>query len=281
MQAIPSLLLTIFYKCQGISDDLMSRLSVLFSSSLPSEAVAAQRRSYVTYTLSLLSNDSPSPPTITLLEARHLLAAAGVTGHRTWEAGLHLGSYLSSPNCSIPIANKSILELGAGTGYLSILCAKYLGASHVTATDGADIVVSDMATNFYLNGLQDASQINAMELKWGYPLIGGEQREWNSGRKIDVVLGADVTYDGTNNPALVATLGELEEMYPGVMIVIAAIVRNENTFERLLKILEGNGFELREIDFPVQKPEEQEGPFYLGGAPIRICCITRKTKDAT
>jgi predicted nicotinamide N-methyase len=272
-------LLTVFRKCQGISDDLMSRLSVLLSSSLPSEAVAVQQKSYVTYTLSSLFDSSASPPMITLLESRNLLAAAGTTGFRTWDACLHLGSYLSSPKCSVPIANKTILELGAGTGYLSILCAKYLGASHVTATDGADTVVSEMGTNFYLNELQDESRITAKELQWGYPLLGGEQIEWNSGRKIDVVLGADVTYDETAHPALVATFGELEELYPGVVIVIAATVRNEKTFEKFLKSCNGNGFVVQDIQFPVQKPEVQAGPFYTEGILIQLFCIMKKTTN--
>jgi predicted nicotinamide N-methyase len=242
---------------------------------MPSEAVYAQQRSYVTYTVSTLSQ-SNLPPTITLLEARSLLAAAGTTGFRTWEACLHLGVYLSSPECTIPVAHKNILELGAGTGYLSILCAKYLNAAHVTVTDGSGTLVADLSTNFFLNGLQDSPLVEAKELKWGHVLIGGEQAEWNQGRQVDVVLGADVTYDSARIPALVATLVDLVELFPSVEILIAATIRNETTFETFLKACGRNGFVVKNIQFPVMPPEQQEGPFYWDGVPIRLCHIRKE-----
>jgi hypothetical protein len=79
---------------QEVSDDLMNCLSSLFASSVPPEAVSAQQKSYVTYTLSLLPLQDQATPSITLLEARNLVAAFGTTGLRTWEAALHLGNYL-------------------------------------------------------------------------------------------------------------------------------------------------------------------------------------------
>jgi protein-lysine N-methyltransferase EEF2KMT len=259
---------------QGISDGLVSRLSTLLALPLPSEAVSAQQRSYVTYTLSSLSQDN-SHPTIILLEARNLLAATGTTGFRTWEACLHLGAYLCSQSCSIPIANQGILELGAGTGYLSILCAKHLHAAHVTVTDGSDTLVADLATNFYLNGLQDDPVIEAKELKWGQALLAGEQAEWNQGRPVDIVLGADVTYDSEGIRALVATLVDLVEMFPAVKILIAATIRNEETFKNFVKVCGMNSFVVEEIDFPVMPPEDQEGPFYWDGVPIKLCNIKK------
>jgi protein-lysine N-methyltransferase EEF2KMT len=214
-------------------------------------------------------------PTVTLLEARSLLAATGTTGFRTWEACLHLGAYLSSPSCAIPVANRNVLELGAGTGFLSILCAKHLNAAHVTVTDGSDIIVSDLPTNFYLNGLQDSSVIEAKELKWGQALLGGEQAEWNQGRPVDVILGADVTYDSAGIPSLVATLVDLVEMFPTVEILIAAAIRNEETFKVFAKVCGMNGFALDDIDFPVPPPENQEGPFYSDSIPIQLCIIKK------
>lgn len=259
---------------QGISDGLVSQLAVLLATPLPSEAIAAQRKSYVTYTLSSICNRELEP-TITILEARNLVSAAGTTGFRTWEASLHLGAYMSSSSCIIPVANKHILELGAGTGYLSILCAKYLGATRVTATDGSETIVADMLTNFYLNGLQDASVIHATDLKWGQALLGGEHEEWNQGRQVDIVLGADVTYDSAAIPSLVATLGDLVDLFPAVQIVIAAAIRQEKTFETFLKICGVNRFVIEEIEFPIPPLEMQEGPFYSDRTPIRIWVIRK------
>jgi protein-lysine N-methyltransferase EEF2KMT len=224
--------------------------------------------------LSSLSQENPQP-TITLLEARSLLAATGTTGFRTWEACLHLGVYLCSPSCAVSIAKKNILELGAGTGYLSILCAKHLHAAHVTVTDGSETIVADLATNFFLNDLQDSPTIEAKELKWGQALLGGEESEWNQGRAVDIVLGADVTYDSKGIPALVATLLDLVEMFPAVKILIAATIRNEETFKTFLKVCGMNTFTIEEIDFPVMPRENQDGPFYWDEVPIKLCSIKR------
>ena len=142
-------------------------------------------------------------------------------------------------------------------------------------TDGSDTIVADLATNFYLNGLQDNPVIEAKELKWGQALLGGEQAEWNQGRPIDVVLGADVTYDGKAMQALVATLVDLVEMFPAVKILIAATIRKEETFNTFVKVCGMNNFAVEEIDFPVMPPENQEGPFYWDGVPIRLCNIKK------
>lgn len=243
------------------------------ASNLPSETTAAQQKAYVTYSIASLPHPSDSVPTITLLEARNLVAAAGTTGLRTWEAALHLGNYLST-NPSL-VEGNSILELGAGTGYISVLCEKYLGATHVLATDGSDDVVADLPTNFYLNGLQDSSVIEAKELKWGQVLMGGEQQEWNGGRKVDLVLGADITYDATAAIALVATFGDLFELFPDIQIIIAATIRNEKTFEAFLTNCKTNQFKVEEIDWEIPKPELQNGPFYSDAVPIRLSRITK------
>jgi predicted nicotinamide N-methyase len=252
----------------------MNCLSSLLASSVPPEAISAQQKSYVTYTLSSLPLQDQAAPTITLLEARNLVAASGTTGLRTWEAALHLGNYLCANQASL-VRGKSILELGAGTGYVSVLCSKHLDASHVIATDGSDDVVSSLSTNFYLNDLQDSTIIEGKELKWGQALVGGEHPEWNGGRNIDLTLGADLTYDGSGIPQLVSTFGDLFELYPAMKIIYAATVRNPKTFEKFLGACRANKYVVEEIKFGIEKAELQEGPFYSDQVPIQLCLITR------
>ena len=85
-----------------------------------------------------------------------------------------------------------MLELGAGTGFLSILCAKHLGSRHVLATDGDAHIVEDLETNIFLNGLDQNSGIESRVFRWGSSLkdAGG----WGSDKFEDdiVVLGADI-----------------------------------------------------------------------------------------
>lgn len=254
----------------------MGAVSQLMSRPIPDEVTAAQKRCYVTYYQSLLPDPEPagSANSITVLESRTLIAAAGTTGLRTWESSLHLGQYL----CLNPtiIRGKRVLDLGAGTGYLSILCAKYLGARHVVASDGYDDVINNLPDNLFLNGLQGSDKIAPMDLKWGHALVGGEEREWNGGRGIDVVLGADVTYDKRIISPLVATLEELSALFPDVQILICAAERNRDTFEYFMEVCEGSGFAVERIAFPVPTPEQQTGPFYDGSAPIHIFAASRK-----
>ncbi|KAM7185225.1 putative methyltransferase domain containing protein [Naviculisporaceae sp. PSN 640] len=271
----------------GISDSLMDTLSVLLSTPLPAEISAAQQKSRVTYHLSLLDSDNTNQEqkenTITLLESRNLISASGTTGLRTWEAALHLGQYL----CAYPsiIQGQRILELGAGTGYLGILCAKYLGAEHVLVSDGSDDVINNLPDSLFLNGLQidgdsngGNSKITPTQLLWGHALVGTEEEKWNGGRKIDVVLGADITYDASIIPSLVGTLEDLVGLYPDVKVLIAATERNRETFESFLDVCKKRGFEVDSQSFPVPKREDQQGPFYSDAAPIHICLLGHRSR---
>ncbi|KAH6627289.1 putative methyltransferase-domain-containing protein [Chaetomium sp. MPI-SDFR-AT-0129] len=256
----------------GISDSLTFALSQLLSQPLPSEMWAAQQRSHVVYHLSLLQPSmSPDPPYIQLLESRSLISGSGTTGLRTWEAALHLGQYL----CLDPslVRGKRVLELGAGTGYLAVLCAKYLDSHHVIASDGSDEVVNHLADSLFLNGLQGSSKVSAMQLKWGHALIAGELDEELMG--LDTVVGADITYDASVIPVLAVTLQELVNLRPGLSILIAATERNRATFESFLEVCGRRGFHVVYESFPVPPKKDQNGPFYSDAAPIHICKLKK------
>lgn len=253
----------------------MSTLTELLVAPLPSEISAVQQKFRVIYHLSLLDR-TLKDANITLLESRTLLSASGTTGLRTWEAALHLGQYL----CANPslVRGKRILELGAGTGYLGVLCTRYLGARHVIASDGSEDVIRHLPDNLFLNGLQDSDKITPMELRWGHALLGTEEQHWNGGRDVDIVIGADITYDSRVNFALVGTLEEIVVLYPEVTVLIAATERNYETFKSFLLVWEKRGFEVSHATFPVPPRSVQAGPFYDGLAPIRICQLRHAGK---
>ena len=156
--------------------------------SVPESTVALQK-SYVTYTVPSASSNAP---TVTTLESRALLASSGTTGLRTWEAALHLAAYLCSDQGRALIEAKSILELGAGTGFLSLLCAKHLKAKHVLATDGSGDVIDALESNTYLNGLEAIAVLHGTVLKWGHALIDGALDYGDGHTTYDLILGADV-----------------------------------------------------------------------------------------
>ncbi len=172
----------------------MSALSSLVISNIPSEADSAQQKAFVTYAY-------PSPPTgseplkeraATLLEARSVLSSSGTTGLRTWEAALFLGSYFASPIGQSAIQGKRLFELGAGTGMLSLLCAKHLGVAGIVVTDGDEAVVDAIKTNLFLNGLDTTDRVRTAALKWGRPIDATTFPEDYGMDVPDVVFGADV-----------------------------------------------------------------------------------------
>ncbi|KAF6827158.1 hypothetical protein CPLU01_09231 [Colletotrichum plurivorum] len=254
-----------------VSEDLMTALSESLAAPIPSELSSAQQKSYVTYHLSGLEEQLPAPD-VTLLESRSLISASGTTGLRTWEAALHLGQYLCA-NRGV-VEGKRVLELGAGTGYLAIVCANHLGAACVVASDGSDDVINNLPESFFLNGLQGSERVRATELRWGHALVGTEDREWNEGEAVDVVIGADITYDQSVIPALIATLDELFTLFPGVQVLISATQRNEVTFKAFCERCRQRGMGLDYVDFPIPARAQQRGPFYSDTVPIRICRVS-------
>lgn len=125
---------------------------------------------------------------MTILEARSVISAQGTTGLRTWEAALHLTKYLAL-NGGALIRGKNVLELGAGTGLVSLFVAKYLKPSHVAVTDGDEAVVDSISTNMYLNGLEGSRQMSSLVLRWGRML---SDTQFAAEEPFDVVLGADI-----------------------------------------------------------------------------------------
>ncbi|KAF4301264.1 putative Nicotinamide N-methyltransferase [Botryosphaeria dothidea] len=253
-----------------LSDDLMSSLSMLLGSNLPSESASAQTKSYVTYNF---GNDRA----VTLLESRSVISSSGTTGLRTWEAALHLGTYLASGTGRKWTQGKRVLELGAGTGLLSILCSKHLQAAKATATDGDEGVVDSIKTNLFLNGLDARSNTESIVLRWGWSwaLKDSLYYEEGSNDQYDVVLGADVTYDTSVIPVLVFTLADLFQHQPSLQILIAATIRNEKTFEAFEVACGRNKLSLQDIDFAPPHVDDQNGPFYPTSTPIRIVQVSK------
>jgi predicted nicotinamide N-methyase len=263
---------------KAVSDDLMSTLSALLAGPIPIEAISTQKKCHVTYHLSLLESKAQAKAnsqglSIALFENRNLIAAGGTTGHRTWEAALQLGQYLcQNPNI---VAGRRILELGAGTGYPSILCAKHLQAEHAIASDGSDDVINNLPDNLFLNNLQDSSKITPMDLKWGHALVGTEDEKWNGGRPVDIILGADITYDRRVLPALMATLCDLFSMYPKAAAYISATARNAETFQAFLDVCRQRDLAVRDLEVEVPPRWKQNGPFYDDQLAIRLYRVSK------
>lgn len=168
-----------------------------------------------------------------------------------------------------------MLELGAGTGYPSILCVKYLQAAHAITSDGSDDVINSLPDNLFLNSLQGSTKITPMDIKWGHALVGTEDEKWNGGQPVDVILGADITYDQRAIPALVTTLFDLFGMYLKVRVYISATERNAETYRTFLKVCRQRDLAVEDLQVDVPPRSQQNGPFYDDQLAIHLCRVSR------
>ena len=84
-----------------------------------------------------------------------------------------------------------ILELGAGTGLLSIIASKFLPLAEIIATDYHTDVLANLRSNISANVTgQDRSPISVHTLDWSNPPTEGAFSEGS----FDMVLAADVVY---------------------------------------------------------------------------------------
>lgn len=156
----------------------------------------AQTDVWVTYSL-------PSPPNllreqtmVRVLEKPKLLAAGGNTGYRTWPAALALSSVIATQWLSQGLlSGKRVLELGAGPGLVSFVCATG-GAEYVLATDLDEEVLRRFTLSKEVNypnlSAAEPPRISCRMYEWATPLevlVGGGQPQHD---RLDIVLGADV-----------------------------------------------------------------------------------------
>ncbi|KAL1958839.1 hypothetical protein VTO42DRAFT_3676 [Malbranchea cinnamomea] len=261
-----------------ISDNLMTCYSDLMSCPRPSPLEEAQALYHVRYTPPGLSRGKDRQSIMTL-ENRGLILSSGTTGFRTWEAALHLGTFLSTPEGRALVHGKNVIELGAGTGLLSMYCAKYLGAESVAATDREPALITNIQNCLAKNNIQ-SGKVEALIWDWGTPLISNSDSSSSEHFKrthYDIALGADLIYDADLVPLLVSTVRDLFDNYGVTVFLISATIRNETTFATFLKACETNSLDICLLNFQTSPRETQDGFFYSTDVPIRIYEISRSS----
>ncbi|XP_035807232.1 protein-lysine methyltransferase METTL21C [Amphiprion ocellaris] len=135
-----------------------------------------------------------------------------------WPAASALCHYLDTHRQQPSLVDKTVLEIGAGTGLVSVV-ASLLGA-WVTATDLPEYL-SNLKVNLCRNTrsrCRHTPQVAA--LSWGYDL---EDTHPSSVYRYDYVLAADVVYHHDFLDELLATMKHFCK--PGTTIIWANLVR--------------------------------------------------------
>lgn len=157
----------------------------------PSPLDEAQKISYVKYTAPRIQDTSCENQTVVTAESPNLILSSGTTGFRTWEAALHLGTYLSTPDGKSLIQGRNVVELGGGTGFISMYCVKHLRAKSVLVTDRDPALISNVQDCMSQNNL-DSDRLNAAIWEWGEPLHVPENNSGQPASSFDIAVGADL-----------------------------------------------------------------------------------------
>ncbi|KAJ5096304.1 hypothetical protein NUU61_005660 [Penicillium alfredii] len=267
-----------------IQDDLMNSWSSLVAQPKASALEQAQKLSHIKYIAPTSAGELNDPErSVITSESRGLILSAGTTGFRTWEAALHQASFLASAVGEALVHGKRVLELGAGTGLVSLFCARYLGVQSVVATDRELALIDNMRACVSLNQSGASLPIYPAVWEWGTPLdTTGDLAELvsDAGLQFDVALGADLVYDADLVPLLLKTVRDLFENYGVEHFIISATLRNEDTFRTFLTGCETNSFAVDMLPFESAPTEDQTGFFHTTSIPIRTYCISRSMSGA-
>ncbi|DAA79861.1 TPA_exp: Uncharacterized protein A8136_0634 [Trichophyton benhamiae CBS 112371] len=241
-----------------ILDDLMTSWGILISRPKLSPLEQTQQLSYIKYTPPVVL-DSKHDESVITLENRGLILAAGTTGFRTWEAALHLGTFLSTQTGKEFISGKNVLELGAGTGLVSMYCSKSLGASRVIATDRDPALIANIQECISWNKLT-SKKITASIWEWGTPLECPDNVQDNGQRvSIDTALGADL---------------DLFDNYYLKEFIISATLRNQETLNAFLSACAASNLLASQVAFESPPEGAQDGFFHSTSIPILTYKVT-------
>ncbi|KAJ5180825.1 hypothetical protein N7492_004035 [Penicillium capsulatum] len=264
-------------------DSLMDCWGNLLAQPKSTALEQARQLSHIKYTAPVQTESTEPERTVITSEARGVILAGGTTGNRTWEAALHLGSFLASPPGEALVRGKRVIELGAGTGFISLFCARHLGVQSVVVSDREPALIDNIRGCLPFNKNDAGSEsipICPTLWDWGTPLqrtVEMDSLTENENLSFDVALGADLIYDTDLVPLLLTTLRDLFENYHVKQFIIAATLRNENTFRTFLDACESNGFQVETLPFESTPSENQTGFFHSTSIPICTYQISRSS----
>jgi len=179
-----------------------------------------------------------------------------------WDTALVLAKYLQTERfCSKEgLANKRVIELGAGTGVVGLIAAAC--GAHVCCTD-LPAVVPLIELNRDINQHMITGSFKASPLKWGQDVSAFQPSP-------DLLLVADCIYYEESLVPLVTTLCDLSDANTTVLISYEErTTGNKPLVEKKFHELVREHFTVEEI------PEDQQDPVYHS-PDINLLKLTRR-----
>ncbi|KAF9643953.1 hypothetical protein BDM02DRAFT_3191056 [Thelephora ganbajun] len=236
-----------------IYDRLVELIQSTPNSQLATRDSAPPSPSYITHYLRLCPETPNAIHRVTLLESRTTVEQ-GTTGLKTWPAAHALARWLGKhPE---RVKGKRVLELGSGVGYLGLVVAaiqldtpeQEKSEPSIWLTDVNNVVLSRCRDNLDLscNASARHRRLRLRQLDWFSALDAdriSSVRGLMAEADPDVILGADIVYDPSIIPPLIATLhlaisaNKSAGRYP-VSALLALTVRRPETSRRFLDAAE-------------------------------------------
>jgi len=177
------------------------------------------------------------------------------TGAAVWN-GANMGSwYLENVLGRDKLQGASVLELGAGVGFTSLV-AQFMGASDVVITDGNEDVLKLAGKNIDIN-IPDGEKgtIRTARLQWDTEDENSFLVSPKTSKPWDYIIAADVTYLKKNRPLLLHTIAKLSG--PSTTTLLSMEPRNVGEVEDVLAEAEKAGLQWREEKLPVDPVKSQ------------------------
>ncbi|NXK47036.1 EF2KT methyltransferase, partial [Chauna torquata] len=190
----------------------------------------------------------PTGESVTLAESEAIISQ-GTTGLVTWDAALYLAEWAIEN--SIVFSNRTVLELGSGTGFTGLAICKTCNPKAYIFSDYHHCVLKQLTENIRLNGfalepettnqIQTESQGQEAEgMNYRQPKLIVSELDWGSvtGKQLldlqpDVIIAADVVYDPEITLALTGVLQKLSTFRADRKppeVYIAFTIRNPDTY---------------------------------------------------
>lgn len=208
-------------------------------------------------------------------------------GLKIWEAGWYLAEYIiTHPHV---FTDQTVLELGAGVGFTSLVLAGVAQPKRVLLSDYGSSVMQNLRYNAEINAPHFQCPVDVLTLDWD-TWDPSEDEEAEAALRPDILLAGDCVYDVASFPSLVRVL----QVFLGSALpsgatmnkprersaIFAATIRNQKTFQAFLDHLEA--FEIAYEDITTQALETMGAQMFPYGNrhEIRLCVLTRADKAA-
>ena len=191
-----------------------------------------------------------------LLTIRQDWGGSASTGAAVWNGANMAGWYLENEIGSKNIDDKSLLELGAGVGFTSLI-AETLGATDVVISDGNEDVLKLAEKNILINIPESERQyIRTAKIRWNTEdennfMLDKYNKPW------DYIVAADVTYLKKNRPDLISSIAKLSG--PNTITLLSMEPRNVDEVQDVISEIEKKGLSWVDLSnkLPIDPVKEQ------------------------